>query len=69
MSITIVWFNFRTGQYDYLDNAPTDFHDYIPQIPAALGYYEISLELGKTPIEACKATLEIITKKSEEARK
>lgn len=46
------WFNFRTGQYDYIE-IPTDFSDYIPQSQAAQGMYRLLVyDMGVTPIEA-----------------
>lgn len=50
------WYNFRTGEYETRD-APSDFHDYIPQNLSAQGLYDAYIEMGDKPSEAAHKTL------------
>ncbi len=46
------WHNYRTGGYEII-NTPEDFHDYIPQDPAAQSLYDLYIEhLKLSPINA-----------------
>ncbi len=51
------WYNYKTKQYEYIET-PTDFADYIPDIPAAHGLYSVYLKMGDVPLEAARKTLE-----------
>lgn len=51
------WYNYRTEEYDYLPDAPTDFTDYIPQHPSALGLYRVYIEMGDTALESARKVL------------
>jgi len=50
------WFNYATQQHEYIET-PTDFTNYIPQQPAAIGMYRCYIEMGMTPIEAARRVL------------
>lgn len=50
---TFPWYNYRTDEYDPIEGAPQDFHDYIPQCPAAQNLFNLLVEhKGKSPLEA-----------------
>lgn len=52
------WFNYVKGEYEYIDT-PTDFSNYIPQIPAAQSMYRLLVNnMGETPLKACAKVLE-----------
>ena len=51
------WYNYKKEKYEYLDEKPEDYADYIPQIPAAQGLYRVHIAMGKSPLIACKDTL------------
>jgi len=55
----LVFYNFKKQDIDYLDEAPTDFSDYIPQIEAAQTLYKFYQETGLAPIHAARKVLEI----------
>ena len=56
-----IWYNFRTKQYEYIP-MPSDFRDYIPQVPAAQNMYSLLVEhFGKSPLEAAGQVLSAIT--------
>ena len=55
----MAWYNFATKEYEYLYDTPTDFTNYIPQDPSAIGLYECYIELGETPVEAAVAVLSV----------
>ena len=54
------YYNHRTGSYDYLTETPADWSDYIPQVPAAQGLYQLHLQMGKTPVEAAIEVLRAV---------
>lgn len=54
------WFNYRTGEYDYLDGQIEDYSPYIPQDNAVQGLYAAHVATGKTPLVACQKTLEAV---------
>lgn len=51
------WFNYKKNDYDFIET-PKDFHDYIPQYPAAQNLYGLYIKMGETPINACRKVLE-----------
>lgn len=51
------YYNYRTQEYEYLYEPPTDWRDYIPQGPIEQNLYHLEQKLGKTPIEAALAVL------------
>jgi hypothetical protein len=53
------WYNFRTQEYELRDT-PSNMSDYISQHPAAQGAYKCHLALGKTPLEAALAVMNVI---------
>lgn len=55
---TMPWYNFVTKQYDNIVGTPANLRDYIPQTTAALGYFDCSVALGKTPRQAALEVLE-----------
>lgn len=56
------WHNFRTGEYEYLSEVPTErMHDYIPQYPPAQMLYQLHRKLGKTELEAAREVLQKVT--------
>lgn len=56
------WFNERTQQFEYIDT-PSDFSDYLPQIPAAINLYKLYIEHEKLePIRAYLKVMEMIVK-------
>jgi len=50
------WFNYVTQAYEYIET-PTDFTNFIPQDPAALGMYRCCIQLDMTPMDAAKKVL------------
>ena len=60
----MAYYNFRTGQYDYLTSTPDDFSDYM--VPHAVPYYNLLIEMGSTPSTAAlKAMSASIGEKAE----
>lgn len=53
------WYNYRTGEVDYLTESPSDYSDYIPQHPSAKAIYDIHLKMGKSKAEAAIEVLSI----------
>ena len=53
-----VWYNFKTNEYDWLSEIPTDFRVYIPQEPPAQSLYNLYTEMGDEPIDAAIKILE-----------
>jgi len=51
------WFNFRTGEYDFISGDPENMKDYIPQSTAAQGLYGCYTALGDEPLEAARKVL------------
>lgn len=51
------WYNFGTGEYDYLYESPENFADYIPDIPAAQSMYALLVKMGNSPIESALRVL------------
>jgi hypothetical protein len=56
----VPYYNFRTGEYDYLSQAPDDYGDYIPQHPLVQALYRLYLEEGYSATEAAIKVLEIM---------
>jgi len=53
-SPTMGWHNYRTGETDWLQDAPADYSDYIPQDAAAQNMYHLLVDdMGELPTEAC----------------
>ena len=53
------WYNFKTGEYEHLDESPTDYSDYISQIDAVQSLYQLYIEhFDKSPQEAA---IEVLT--------
>ena len=50
------WYNFKTGEYDFI-RSPDNMKDYIPQNSAAQGLYDCYIKMGKSPTEASIETL------------
>jgi hypothetical protein len=63
-----VYYNYRTGQADALFGAPEDWSDYLPQQAAVQGIYQTYLDMGRTPAEAARLTLDRYSKRQEELR-
>ena len=64
MESGLYWHNFKTGEYEYLDESPTDYSDYIPQSDAAQGLYRLYIEhFDKSPQEAAKEVLTAVCRK------
>ncbi len=59
------YYNYRTGEHDYLTPPPQDWSDYIPQHSPAQSLYRLHQEMGKTPIEAALLVLESCVKAQE----
>jgi len=53
----LAWFNFRTGEYDFMSGDPENMKDYIPQGRAAQGLYDCYIALGDEPMEATRKVL------------
>lgn len=56
-----MWFNFRTGKYEELDESPSDdsWSDYIPQWPPVQNLFRLHLAMGKAPLEAMEQVLRV----------
>ncbi len=53
------YYNFRTNKYDWLNETPDDWSDYISQSPAAQSLYRLLIDhLQYSPIEAALHVLE-----------
>jgi hypothetical protein len=64
--IGIYWNNLKTGESEYLTTAPIErMEEFIPQLPAAQNLYRIHLKLGKTPLDAAREVLEVVTRAQE----
>lgn len=53
------WWNFQTGETDWLTETPADFAPYIPQSDAAQNLYKLYQQTGSTPIEAALKVLRL----------
>jgi hypothetical protein len=54
----LLWYNFRTGQYETRDTPDGDeWADYISQNPAAQSLYILYVAKGETPIDAAMKVL------------
>jgi len=51
------WYNFITGEYDYIEGTPEDMHPYLPQDPSAQGLFNTYIAMGLDKREAAKKTL------------
>lgn len=63
-----VYYNYRTEQADALFGAPEDWSDYLPQQEAVQSIYRTHLDIGRTPIEAARLTLDRYIQRQEELR-
>lgn len=63
-----VYYNYRTGQADAMFGAPEDWSDYLPQQAAVQGIYRTYLDMGTTPVEAARLTMDRYIKRQEELR-
>ena len=52
------WYNFKTNEYDWLSEIPTNFRVYIPQVASAQSLYDLYIEIGDEPIDAAIKILE-----------
>ncbi len=59
MNNTTGYYNFRTNEYDMLDEAPADWSAYISQEPAAQALYKLYQDIGDTPSEAALKVLRL----------
>jgi len=56
----IAYFNFRTGEWEYLTQTPADWSDYISQNESAQALYSLYQQAyGDTPIEAALKVLNL----------
>lgn len=55
---TDAWYNYRTEQYDFLQETPSDFSRYIPQDIISQSMYQLRLKIGDSPIDAAQKVLE-----------
>lgn len=56
-NIGLCWYNFRTGESDYILGIPSRLTDYIPQDVAAQGLYQSYIGLGEAPLVAMSHVL------------
>lgn len=57
---SFAFWNYRTGRYDYIQGAPVDWRDYIPQDEASLGVYDCNIALDMSPKEAALYVLKLV---------
>lgn len=55
------WYNFRKKEYEFIETAPEDYVDYIPQFPSSINLYNLLVEQGVAPINAAMHIYEILT--------
>lgn len=53
-------YNYRTSEYEPLDESTCDYSCYLPQITSAQGLYECHVLKGMRPIDAFKEVMEKI---------
>lgn len=66
MDTQLTAYNMRTQQYEPFDG---NWRDCIPQIPPALGMFDLLVEIGDSEVEAARRVLEASLGKSATAKK